>query len=453
MNRRKIVLFHPRTLHEKNYRHYHVPYSLLAVASSLDLNRYEVILVDDNVNQRQDYRSELINWITELLCVGISSMIGGQINGALEFAKTVRDLNPNIPIIWGGPLPSMLPDETAAHPFVDIAVQGQGEITFRKIVEQVEAKLPWEYIEGITFRSQSGKIIRSKSRPLADLNSFPPYANVYNLVDLRDYIWPDEHIANRTISYHSSQGCPFNCGFCCEVALWHRWWSGLSAFRILEDVEYLVTQHSINGIKFYDSEFFIDLKRTFDFAQGLLDRKLDIHWAASAHPRTLFRMNDEQFDLLHRSGLTRLLVGAESGVQQELDLVGKSIDREILFEVAKRCARHGIFVCFTFVTGYPSMPISHIDETLSFAEDLSKFEPMHEQKLHFYGPYPGAPLYQLALDSGFKPPLSLEDWARYDYYNIVTPWVDQMYGPVLRRFNETHYPYVHSYQESPKDVL
>jgi len=445
MSKRKIVLFHPRTLHEKNYRYYHVPYSLLAVASALDLDRFEVILIDDNVNQKVDYRSDLLAWESELLCVGISSMIGAQIEGGLEFAKAVRSLDKNIPIVWGGPLPTMLPEETTAHWCVDIAVRGQGEITFQELVGRLEVGTSVDSIEGISYRRMDGKIIHNPARPFIDLNAFPPYTKVYPLVNLENYIWPDEHIADRTISYHSSQGCPFNCGFCCEVALWHRWWSGLSASRILDDVQYLVERFGVNGIKFYDSEFFIDRERVLAFAQGLLDRGLKIRWAASVHPRNLYLMSDESLDLLRRGGLARLLVGAESGVQQELDLIGKKINREMIFEVAKRCARHHIVICFTFVAGFPSMPSSHIDETLAFAERLHRFEPMHEAKVHFFAPYPGAPLYQLALNCGFKPPTTLEGWSRYDYYGILTPWVDRKYLPIFRQFNETHYPYIHPF--------
>lgn len=448
MGKPKIVLFHPRTLHEKNYRYYHVPYSILAVASGLDLDHFDIILIDDNVHQKVDYSIELKTLEPDLLCVGISSMVGAQIGGGIEFAKAVRNLSRHIPIIWGGPLPTMLPQETASHWCVDIAVRGQGEITFREIVECLESERALDDLKGISYRRRDGKVIHNPSRPFIDLNKFPPYTKVYHLLNLENYIWPDEHIANRTISYHSSQGCPFNCGFCCEVALWRRWWSGLSASRILDDIEYLVKQYDVNGIKFYDSEFFINRKRVFSFAQGLLDRGLKIRWAASIHPRNLYKMTDDQLDLLHRSGLARLLVGAESGVQEELDLIGKNITKSMIFDIARRCARHKIVICFTFVTGYPSMPSSYIDETLAFAEELHRFEPMHEAKIHFYAPYPGAPLYQLALDFGFEPPTTLEEWAQYDYYEIMTPWVDQKYLPIFRKFNETHYPYMHPYQLS-----
>lgn len=444
MGRPKVVLFHPRTRHERNYRYYHVPYSLLSVASTLEREHLEVVLIDDNVEQKVDYRGDLLVWEPDLLCVGISSMIGAQIEGGIEFAKAVRDARRDIPIVWGGALPTVLPDDTIAHPCVDIAVRGQGEETFRELVERLGNGESWESINGISYRGKDDEKIHRPPRQFADLNIFPAYTAAYSLVNLENYIWPDEHIANRTISYHSSQGCPFECGFCCEVSLWQRWWSGLSPSRILADIQYLVQRFGVNGIKFYDSEFFIDRNRALTFAQGLLERGASIHWAASAHPKSLCALSDEQLGLLRRSGLVRLLVGAESGVQQELELIGKKVNRDVMFEIARRCAQHGIFVCFTFVVGFPSMPSSHIDATLDFAEELARVEPMHEQKLHFYAPYPGSPLYKLALDSGFKPPARLEEWSRYDYYDILTPWVDPKYAPVIRQFNETHYPYLRS---------
>lgn len=443
--KKKIVLFHPRTMHENNYRYYHVPYSVLSTASLLDRSKYEIIVLDDNVNQKNDYLQDLSTWESEILCVGISSMVGAQIDGAIRFAKAVRDLDRRVPLIWGGPLPTMLPEETILHPNVDIAVQGQGEITLKEIVERLDDDRSIENIKGTILLTKNNQIIKNQKRPFEDLNTFPAYSTSYSLVNLENYIWPDEHIASRTISYHSSQGCPYNCGFCCEVSLWERWWSGLTATRVLQDIQYLVTRFNVNGIKFYDSEFFINRKRALEFAQGLIERKIDVHWAASIHPQNLHQITCEQLQILRQSGLTRLLIGAESGVQQELDLIGKNVKKEILYEIAKRCAEQDIVICFTFVTGYPSMPSTHIDETIRFADDLHRFEPMHEAKLHFFGPYPGAPLYDLALEYGFVPPTSLEAWAKYDYYNILTPWVEPQYAPLLREFNETHYPYINPY--------
>jgi radical SAM superfamily enzyme YgiQ (UPF0313 family) len=409
------------------------------------LREFNVIIVDNNVNRRENYRDLISTLSNRILFVGISCMIGAQIKDALKFARQVREANPQIPIIWGGPLPTMLPEMTASNEFVDVAVRGQGEVTFSELVYRLKQGLPWNDVLGISYKKDDKKVVSNPDRPFVDLNKFPTYRKVYHLIDVEKYIWPDEHIASRTVSYHSSQGCPYACGFCCEVPLWKRWWSGLSPERMLEDIKYLIEKYRINGIKFYDSEFFIDLKRAITFAKLLLERKIEIKWGASIHPRNFYRIKDEHLRLLVESGLKRLLIGVESAVKEELDLIGKNITPKMILEIAKKCHSYGIVGSFTFILGYPSMSAENFDVTLRFARKLAESFPEHEVKLHLYAPYPGTPLYSLALKCGFIPPRSLEEWSDFDYYEKTTPWAKLEWVEKIREFNENYYPYMHPY--------
>ncbi|MCL4528194.1 MAG: B12-binding domain-containing radical SAM protein [Chloroflexi bacterium] len=438
----KVVLFHPMTLHEKNYRYYYVPYSILSIASMVDREKYEVIVIDNNVNRRDDYFEYLQGISDGLLCVGVSAMMGHQTRDGLAFSRAVRQATHRVPIIWGGPLPTILPQETLENDLIDIIIQGQGEVTFSVLVDALANGQSLDSVEGISYKLDN-QIFHTPSRKFADINNFPPYKSVYDFINVENYVRFDEHINSRTTNYHSSQGCPFNCGFCCETTLWNHKWSAFSASRTLDDIEFLTSHFKINGIKFYDSEFFIDQKRVIEFAKGVIDRGLEIRWAASVHPKNLNRMSDDQVDLLQRSGVSRLLLGAESGIQDELELVGKGTNREMIVRLAKLCSRYDIVACFTFVTGYPTSPLTHIDTTLEFAKELRKIDKRHECKVHFYAPYPGTPLYSYALQNGFAPPRTIEEWSWYDYYDIVTPWVDKDYEKKVRDFNEEAYPYLH----------
>lgn len=436
-----ILLFHPRTYHEKNYRYYHVPYSLLAISSSLDLEKYNIVIIDNNVHKRTDYTKLLSKLKDDLLCVGISCMVGAQIRDALNFARQVKEVSRDIPVIVGGPLPTMLPQLTILHPLFDIAVRGQGELTFLELIDSLENQVSLDNIKGISYKT-NGEIKHNTERPFVDLNKFPPYSKVYELIDVEEYVWYDEHIASRTVSYHSSQGCPYACGFCCEVPLWKRWWSGLSASRVLYDIEYLVKKYRVNGIKFYDSEFFIDINRAIDITKGLLEKGISIKWGASIHPRNFMRIKNWQLKLFVESGLKRLLIGVESAVQSELDLINKNITPNTIMKAAERCSEYGIIGCFTFVIGYPEMPEKNFFESLNFAEKLADKFPDQEIKLHLYAPYPGTPLYPLAVKHGFKPPVTLEEWADYDYYGVTTPWAKPEWAQLIREFNEKYYPYI-----------
>lgn len=435
-----VLLFHPKTLHEKAYRYYYIPYSVLSIGSALDQSRFEVRLIDNNVRGVDDYRDELAEMADRILVVGVSAMIGHQIRDGWRFAEAVRDVMPEIPIVWGGPLPTILPQETLSDHRVDIVVQGQAEASIQELTAALQERRSLTDIKGVTFQS-NGHTVRNPPRPLTDVNSFPPYN--YDLLNPRDYVRFDENINERTVSHHSSQGCPFNCGFCAETSLWNNRWSGMGPDRILTDIRQLVNRYEVDGIKFYDSEFFINQKRALDFARGVIDEGLGIRWAASVHPSNLDRLSPDQMNLLRDSGCTRLLIGAESGVQEEVDLIGKRSNREMVERLAHECGAHDIVASFTFVTGYPTSPPEAIDTTLRFAEDLRRIDSRHEAKVHFYAPYPGTPLYPLALKSGFQPPKTLEEWSYFDYYEVTTPWVDKSYEPLVREFNEEHYPYLH----------
>lgn len=452
MNSKKmVVLFHPRTFHEQNYRYYHVPYSLLSISSLVNRDKYEIVIWDNNLIQKDDFKPLLSSLGENLFCVGISSMIGYQIADGLSFAKQVRNYDKDIPIIWGGPLPTVLPEITINNPLVDIIVKGQGQITFPELLNGIE-KNTLNEVNGIEFK-ENGITKKTNDRLFIGFNNFPEFSSVYDLVDLSSYIRADEHISDRTISFHSSQGCPFNCGFCSEVALWNHRWGGFSADKVVKDIRYLVKNFNINGIKFYDAEFFIDKKRTLDIATLLIEQDLKIKWGAAVHPLNLDRLNNKEFELLKHSGASRLLIGAESGVEDELILVNKKTNKNMLKILAERCAKFDISASFTFVTGYPGMPSRNIQDTINFAAELAHISPIHETKVHFYAPYPGTPLYEAAKTAGFKPPLTLEEWAFYDYYEIVTPWVDKKWESIVRNFNEGHYPYIDQDANSFKNDL
>lgn len=130
MKKHTLLLFHPRTFHSRNYRWFHVPYSLLSVAANVPREQYEVVLLDNNVMGKDDLTSELQKLNGRPLCVGISAMIGHQITDGIEFAKCVRRYDERIPIVWGGALPTVLPDLTIQHEYTDMLVRGQGQVTF-----------------------------------------------------------------------------------------------------------------------------------------------------------------------------------------------------------------------------------------------------------------------------------------------------------------------------------
>lgn len=437
-----VLLFHPRTLHEKNYRYFYIPYSVLSLVTPLRAAGFGVKVVDNNLLRSSDHVAELQSLSETCICVGVSVMIGRQIADAIAISEAAKSILPTAPVVWGGPCPTMIPEAVEPLECVDAVVRGQGEATLTRWLASIQSTRSGAP-DARAGRSKTGaKLVLGEAGRLADINLFPGYADAYDEIDVAAYVRPDEHIGSRTVNYHSSQGCPYSCGFCCETALWGKHWSGFGVGRVINDLRVLIDRHQINGIKFYDSDFFADRPRAVSFAEAVLSEGWSLSWAGSSHPANLLKLSDRDWRALGDSGLSRLLIGAESGSIRERALVGKRITDDQLTGLAHRCADLGIAGSFTFVTGLPGFDLRHIEVTLDFARRLRQTSAKHEAKVHFYAPYPGTRLYPLALEHGFRPPRTIREWAEYDYYDITTPWIPNRFQEEVTEFNRANCPYV-----------
>ena len=435
----RILLYHPRTFHEENYAFYWLPYSLLAASTYIHQRGYPIDILDANCLTHAQGSEYIQDTIKQSKIVGISAMIGRQILDGIEFANQVREANPDALIIWGGYAPSLLPHLFTENGLADFVVVGRGEQALLDIAGNTLFDNSLSTNKD-TVAGDNPTIIYPSPGKFEEFDQRPSYP--YSLVNVAQYVRNDAEVNSRTINYVSSQGCPFRCGFCSEVAIYKGKWLSLFSEKVVDDIRYLCETYQVNGIKFYDPNFFVNKKRVFRFVRLLGECNIRINWAAAAHPGNLAVFTDSDWKALKDSGCSRLLIGAESGCQSTLDQISKKTTLATIYRVAEQVSRYHIIGSFTFVVGFPDDPPDAIEATLCFAQDILSLSPNFEAKIHFYLPYPGTPLFARAIARGFRPPATLEEWGNYDYYRIETPWLHESSYEVIRRFNETHCPYV-----------
>lgn len=255
----KIILYHPKTFHEKNYKYHWIPYSVLSVASYLHAKKYDIIIVDNNTDIMQKNQTAIVEHIKESSVVGISCFIGKQITDGIEFAEMVRKLNKNAIITWGGYAPTLLPEIFLSNEYVDFIVKGPDELSFCQFTDAICNNNGKENIsELVSF----------------DINKRPPYP--FSIINVSEYIKSDPEIADRTINYVASQNYPFPCDFCSDVSMYKNRHYSINRDRIISDVRYLHENYQINDVKFYDSNFFAVKKRVFDFIEDLKQNNINI---------------------------------------------------------------------------------------------------------------------------------------------------------------------------------
>ncbi len=429
---RKVILIYPKIEYEDNYPCSWIPYSILALGSSLKNIGIDVLLFDQNKDELDILEKALEN--KEIIAVGISVMTGGgQISNAIELTKMIKMRRPKCVVFWGGPHVNVFPEQTVSHPLVDIAMKGVGQNAVCQLIYEISSGKSYNSVDGCYYKENN--MIRS-SLGEAKIKQLTAYD--FSLLDIEKYVQHDNTIANRTINYISSQGCPYSCRFCYETNYKRKYYK--MPFDLVEkDIRMFVEKYNINGIKFYDADFFVDIKQALSIA-GLM-KLYNLKWAASIHPNDILRAEkngeNELLKKVLESGCTRLLMGVESGNDRVLkQIVNKRVTKEKIYFVASRIADYGILGSYTFIVGFPGETENEQKDTFNFIRSLWKLSPKPETRVHIYTPYPGTPLYDEALKRGFCEPKNLEEWSDFDYYKAMVPWTNKKLEFEVKHFTE-----------------
>jgi hypothetical protein len=127
-----------------------------------------------------------------------------------ELAKRIKEINPDVLILFGGPEPPVSdPDIFSKHPYIDLVAKLEGEITISRVLQEFEFKR-WNSIPGLLVNQSGTPVDTGDPERITDLSILPsPY-----LTGLFDDIVKNNpgHSWNATIE--SNRGCPYQCTFC-----------------------------------------------------------------------------------------------------------------------------------------------------------------------------------------------------------------------------------------------
>ncbi|MET9956029.1 radical SAM protein [Streptomyces sp. NPDC006339] len=419
-----VLLAYPKIDHEKDYVYHWMPFSLLTLAKPLlESGLVNVVLFDGNQRDAQAWESFLDEHLDSAVCIGVSIMTGGgQIGHALDLVRAAKKRAFCPPVVFGGPHVNVLAEQTAADPLVDAVLTGPGQNSMLQYVQSLLGRTPRRLVPGLRI-DDGTTVFEGKPNPprTQNLGAYP-----WSLLNVADYIRDDPTVASRTLNYVSSQGCVYKCDFCYEK-IYKRKYSAMLAGPLLDDIADLKQRFAIDGVKFYDADFFVNLQRAMAFCDGLIDRGLDLRWAASINPNDILKARRKGLPLLERiaeSGCSRLLMGVESGNDRVLnEIVKKEITRAEILDVAADIAANNILGSYTFIVGFPGETDAEVEDTYTLIEELRQLDPVPETRVHLFAPYPGVgELWDKAVELGFEPPDSLEGWSNFDYYTSLTPW-------------------------------
>ena len=426
----KILLFNPRSARYKP----RIPNSILSIAASVE-GAFQYVIVDGNLES--DPAEKIFSYLQQgdFKYFGCTCMPGPQLKQAIPISKKVRQLFPDIKIIWGGYFASNQNKVVLNSGYVDFVINGPGDRAFPALIKALEKAQPYELIPNLIYKNGED-IVRTRKDELYDMDELPPlpYQKLNIFYPLKKYLGKT-YLGTKTIAYHSSFGCPFKCSFCAVVPIYNARWKGKSAVGIYKDILWLKENFGGNAIEFHDNNFFVSEKRTIEFSKLIM--KENMVWWGEGRIDTINKYSDETLALMRQSGCKMIFFGAETGndeILKKMDKGGTQTAEQIR-SFAARMAKFDIIPEYSFVLGTPGdtpeQVMKQIDEDIAFIKKIKTINPKTEIIIYVYSPVPteGSDMYNRVLESGFRFPEKLEDWigpewAQFDLRkNPLTPWL------------------------------
>lgn len=221
-------------------------------------------------------------------------------------------------------------------------------------------------------------------------------------------------------------------------------WTGLTPARIVAELRALHERYRMDEVFFLDDDLFASLKRIQELVDALIQAKLAFGWKGTARADELCRLPETFFDRLRQAGCRRINIGAESGSQKILDQIRKQYRTEQIIEAARRAARAGIDLSYSFIAGFPGETEEDFESTLNAIKTIRGAGSGLEASIYFYSPYPGTELSQELERRGLKLPQDLEEWKQF---NIEGAWLPEHNRRLVRRVRNANFYFRHGYAQ------
>lgn len=342
-------------------------------------------------------------------------------------------LGPEVVVIHGGVHATALYKESLIDSMCDVVVLGEGELTLGEICQGK----PYKEIRGIAYREDDrrymaitvhemlSRLARQEEAYFIQQNavvSLDPYVQTslprslmstrqlndlpFQDLDLYDFWrYHNPRIIVKShpfIQFETSRGCPFACDFCSAEDDYRV----LSPDRVIEEMKYY-RDRGIQELRITDDQFLTNVRRGEIIAENMLSAGLhfDINLGNGVRAD---RCTKKFLELFKRAGLYQAGAGFESGDQDTLDSMRKSLDIDKSLSVVELFREVDIEIVGFFIFGAERETLASMQKTIDFAKALLP----DYAKVTVYTPFPDTQAYARWKRQGL---IVSERW---DNYNI-----------------------------------
>jgi radical SAM superfamily enzyme YgiQ (UPF0313 family) len=342
-----------------------LPLGLLSVASSVlpDGHAVQVLDLMETVDPFAALASAIAGFKPRVIGISLRN-IDNQSMGrprffleedeqVIERAKTLSGAT----VVLGGAGFSIFPEAILARSSADMGIQGEGEQSFRLLLQRLEADQSLAGVPGLYVK---GKGLQGERVFGKGLDRFPlPEAGL---------LLPGSgRMSDVCAPVQTRRGCPMGCSYCSTGEVEGTAVRKRSPDKLVKWITRL-KDRGIEQFYFVDNTFNLPVTYAKTLCKELVRAGLGIKWRCIVYP---YRMDDSLADLMASAGCVDASIGFESGCERILRSMNK---RFLLKDVRQTCAllgRHAIRRMGFLLIGGPGETRESMEESLAFADSLN----------------------------------------------------------------------------------
>ncbi|MBF0610981.1 MAG: B12-binding domain-containing radical SAM protein [Magnetococcales bacterium] len=370
------------------------PQGTAYVAAVLRKAGHQVTLYSQDLHHYPDHH--LTQWLDEhdYDVVGLGVIAGYyQYKKLLKLAEAINASRKRPFFVLGGHGPTPDPAFFMKKTSADAVVMGEGELTVVELVDALANRTPLRQVKGIAFM-ENGQAIITPTRPLIqDLDTIPlPAYDLFPMEYYRLLRMPHCTASDFVMPVLSGRGCTFRCIFCYRMDKGFR---PRSVEGILDEIELLKKNYGITYVAFSDELLMSSESRTEEICQGMIQRGLNVKWDCNGR---LNYAKPALLQLMRQAGCVFINYGIEAMDDEVLQRMHKGLRVRQITKGIEATLAAGISPGFNIIFGNPGDNVQTLNKGVEF---LLRYDDGSQMRtIRPVTPYPGSPLYQMAIDQG-----------------------------------------------------
>jgi radical SAM superfamily enzyme YgiQ (UPF0313 family) len=354
----------------------------------VDISLIDLRIIDDKkqalLKKLRDFKPQII---------GISTL-AFEHQFLTDNVEWIKNHAPQALMVIGGPYASSNYSSILVENHIDYAIIGEGERSFKNLVETYEAGGDIRQVRGLAYKENDRIILTEKEPYIENLDDIP--MPDYSLIDFKNY-WGNRLQFNgilaekRHASVISSRACPYRCVYC--HSMFGKKLRKRSPDHFFAEIKFLYNQYKIREFHIIDDVFNLDRRRMHTICNKIIQSGMAIKIAFPNGLRGDI-LEKEDIVLLKKAGAYMLTLAIESGSERIQTLIKKHLDIKKVMKNIAFAEKQGLITRGFFMLGFPGETVEEMNLTIKTATDSK----LSMASFFVVVPFENTELYDMAKD-------------------------------------------------------